>query len=106
MSCVGQASEPRDIFTKTQMAGQMCSKYVALTLAGLAHIVVKHLEVLAFYRVSRDIGYLLKVVLASCLINGTCYQRLFTVVSLNDMFSRCVIEKVNPTMAMPLGEAR
>ena len=71
-------------------------------LADFADIVAGFPEVVEFYRMSGDIDYLLKVVVADIPAYDAFYKRLIAAVDLNDVSSSFAMEEIKWTTALPL----
>ncbi|MEK9725544.1 MAG: Lrp/AsnC family transcriptional regulator [Rhodospirillaceae bacterium] len=61
-------------------------------------------EVVEFYRMSGDIDYLLKVVVADIPAYDAFYKRLIAAVELSDVSSSFAMEEIKWTTALPIGE--
>ncbi len=72
-------------------------------LAAFAEAVAGFSEVVEFYRMSGDIDYLLKVVVADIPAYDDFYKRLIAAVDLNDVSSSFAMEEIKWTTALPLG---
>ena len=60
-------------------------------------------EVVEFYRMSGDVDYLLRVVVADIAAYDAFYQKLIAKISLNDVSSSFSMEQIKYTTALPLG---
>ncbi|MBT6095525.1 MAG: Lrp/AsnC family transcriptional regulator [Rhodospirillaceae bacterium] len=63
-------------------------------------------EVVEFHRMSGDIDYLLKVVVADITAYDAFYKRLIASVPLSDVSSSFAMEEIKSTTALPLPPAR
>ncbi|MDD9878072.1 MAG: Lrp/AsnC family transcriptional regulator [Magnetovibrio sp.] len=72
-------------------------------LGRFAETVAGFPEVVEFYRMSGDIDYLLKVVVADIPAYDAFYKRLIAAVDLSDVSSSFAMEEIKFTTALPLG---
>lgn len=75
-------------------------------LARFADAVASFPEVVEFYRMSGDIDYLLKVVVADIPAYDAFYKRLIAAVDLSDVSSSFAMEEIKFTTALPLDGVR
>ena len=75
-------------------------------LATFAKAVNEFPEVVEFHRMSGDIDYLLKVVVADIAAYDDFYKRLIAKVPLSDVSSSFAMEEIKSTTALPLPPAR
>ena len=59
-------------------------------------------EVVDFYRMSGDVGYLLRVVVPDIAAHDSVYKRLIRTTSLSDVSSSLAMEELKFTAALPL----
>ena len=60
-------------------------------------------EVVEFYRMSGDVDYMLRVVVANMAAYDAFYKRLISEVALTDVSSSFAMEEIKYTTALPLG---
>jgi Lrp/AsnC family transcriptional regulator len=80
------------------------SQHTAEWLERFASGVQKIPEVVEFYRMSGDVDYLLKILVADIAHYDRVYKRLITVASLSGVNSSFAMEKIKCTTAVPLLE--
>ena len=73
-------------------------------LADFAQVVAGFPEVVEFYRMSGDIDYLMKVVVADIPAYDDFYKRLIAAVDLSDVSSSFAMEEIKWTTALPLAD--
>ena len=71
-------------------------------LDSFSKVVTSFPEVVEFYRMSGEVDYLLRVVVASIDAYDDFYQRLIARVSLSDVSSTFAMEQIKYTTALPL----
>ena len=74
-------------------------------LKEFAQSVFEFPEVVEFYRMSGDVDYLLKVLVADIAEYDRIYKRLIEVAELYDVSSSFAMERIKYTTALPLGKA-
>ena len=63
-------------------------------------------EVVEFYRMSGDVDYMLRVVVANMAAYDAFYKRLISEVALTDVSSSFAMEEIKYTTALPLGSGQ
>jgi len=89
----------------TVFVGVKTSAHNEEWLAQFADAVAGFTEVVEFYRMSGDIDYLMKVVVADIPAYDDFYKRLIAAVDLNDVSSSFAMEEIKWTTALPLADA-
>ncbi|MBT3910021.1 MAG: Lrp/AsnC family transcriptional regulator [Rhodospirillaceae bacterium] len=74
-------------------------------LQHFADVVAAFPEIVEFYRMSGDVDYLMKVVVADIPAFDAFYKRLIAAVDLSDVSSSFAMEEIKFTTALPLGSA-
>ena len=74
-------------------------------LQHFADVVAAFPEIVEFYRMSGDVDYLMKVVVADIPAFDAFYKRLIAAVDLSDVSSSFAMEEIKFTTVLPLGSA-
>ena len=74
-------------------------------LAEFAHSISAMPEVVEFYRMSGEVDYMLRVVVANMNAYDAFYRRLISEVQLTDVSSSFAMEEIKFTTALPMDEA-
>ena len=81
------------------------SQHTEEWLQHFADVVAAFPEIVEFYRMSGDVDYLMKVVVADIPAFDAFYKRLIAAVDLSDVSSSFAMEEIKFTTVLPLGSA-